>query len=387
MKIKEIEIESIGPIDFLKLSFNDNFNIICGQNGVGKTTILNLIAETFSSSYSQVHKKFGYEKGKWNSVIKKDNVIIKKEFYNNTFEPNESTYSDGLIKEAKNVMYFKTYRDIPYQSINAINKDPKRSSSDYNMSLVNGINIVFFKNWFINRHMWSIHDDHLTRNQLKNLDLAKKMFSILDKKIKFKKIKPDSYDIIIEENSNEIYFEYLSSGYKSVLTIIFGIISEIEFRFINPDLFVSDFEGIIIIDELDLHVHPEWQSKLYHTLKEVFPKVQFIVTTHSPHLIQIANPNEIIALKFNTNNLIIQSVLEKQEYGYQGWTIEEILRDIMGMKDTMSTKYNEKLALFLEAIKKENYDEARKNYEIIDKMLHPLNTVRQILEMQMIGIR
>ena len=50
-------------------------------------------------------------------------------------------------------------------------------------------------------------------------------------------------------------------------------------------------EGIVLIDEVELHMHPSWQRKVLYTLKETFPNIQFIVTTHSPIILSEADEN------------------------------------------------------------------------------------------------
>src|SRR5690606_28696358 len=120
--------------------------------------------------------------------------------------------------------------------------------------------------------------------------------------------------------------------FKSTISIVFGIIKEIEMRFKAPYMIAQDFDGIILIDEIELHLHPEWQGRICSVLKEVFPKAQFFISTHSPHVVQTALKDEVIALE-RRNNEVVRRKLPTSEYGYQGWTIEEILEDVMGMTD------------------------------------------------------
>ncbi|MEK5761019.1 AAA family ATPase, partial [Acinetobacter variabilis] len=68
-----------------------------------------------------------------------------------------------------------------------------------------------------------------------------------------------------------MFYEYLSSGFKSIISILFGIIKDIELRFKEPYCNAKDFDGIILIDEVELHLHPEWQEKASSILKKVFP--------------------------------------------------------------------------------------------------------------------
>ncbi len=93
-------------------------------------------------------------------------------------------------------------------------------------------------------------------------------------------------------------FVSLSDGTRNY----FAIIADIAFKCItlNPHLkndALKKTSGIVLIDELDLHLHPEWQRKIIRSLKDTFPNVQFITTTHSPFLIQETAPNQLIKLK------------------------------------------------------------------------------------------
>jgi predicted ATP-binding protein involved in virulence len=89
---------------------------------------------------------------------------------------------------------------------------------------------------------------------------------------------------------------HLSEGQKIVLNLILNIAFKI--CVLNPHLENPlDFtEGIVLIDELDLHLHPAWQRNIVHALKDVFPKIQFFATSHSPQIIGELKPEEIIVL-------------------------------------------------------------------------------------------
>lgn len=82
----------------------------------------------------------------------------------------------------------------------------------------------------------------------------------------------------------------LSDGYRSVLSLLFELVKQLVrnfgaeqvFKHFKEDNFVIDLEGIVLIDEIDEHLHPTWQTKIGNWFTTYFPKIQFIVTTHSP---------------------------------------------------------------------------------------------------------
>ena len=192
---------------------------------------------------------------------------------------------------------------------------------------------------------------------------------------------------MVNTPQGEIYFEYLSSGFKSIIYLLFSTIKEIEFRFQEHKLKAEDFDGIILIDEIEIHLHPEWQEKIISILKNVFPRAQFIVTTHSPHVIQTAEPNQIMALQLDENsNVILRTDLQTSEYGYKGWTVEEILYDVMGMKTLRTEIYHNLMKEFGIAVDEENEEKAKVIYTQLDKLLHPQNSHRKLLSFQLAKI-
>ncbi|SHL24804.1 AAA domain-containing protein, putative AbiEii toxin, Type IV TA system [Bacillus sp. bc15] len=220
--------------------------------------------------------------------------------------------------------------------------------------------------------------------QKNNFNLATECFGILDENIRFSRVKSETFDIIINTPNGEIYFEYLSSGFKSCIYIIHGIIKEIEYRFKNDGgINVQDYEGIVLIDELDLHLHPQWQARMIYLLKRVIPKAQIIAITHSPHMVQAAEINELIALGVNESGSVYVRQLPNVQYGFQGWTVEEILEDVKGLVETRSPMYIEAITEFEKSIEVENEEEIFEAYRKLDLMLHPSNPLRKLIKLQL----
>lgn len=80
---------------------------------------------------------------------------------------------------------------------------------------------------------------------------------------------------------------------------------------------------------------------------------------------------------------VIRRELPTSEYGYQGWTIEEILEDVMGMQDIRSTKFKEIKKLFDDALDAKNKEQAHLAYAELDKMLHPHYPLRPVFKLQL----
>lgn len=387
MKIQKLSISGIGGLKELTLSFNQGFNVICGANGIGKTTILNIVADAFVSSNSQLKRNSQYKKGAYciefidhNGVSSNRNLEVKE------FNPLAHDTGRYASDNTPYVLLFNINRIINYQPIDSVPKDPRRNIYDVGNILADGVEIHDLKGWFINRYLFCDKTDSLTEEQAQNFLSAQSSFSILDDKVYFKSIDPGSLDIRLSTNAGDIYFEYLSAGYKTCVYIVLGIIKEIEFRFRDPYLKVADFDGVILIDEIDLHLHPTWQARLINTLKKLFPKAQFIVTTHSPSILQSLRTEEIIPLTMDAERNVSIKELELGEYGLQGWTLEEILRDVMEMPETTSEIYQETLRKYDQALNNDDELGAKEAYAILQKMLHPNSNLRKLLEIQMAGL-
>jgi recombinational DNA repair ATPase RecF len=123
LKTKQIIISGIGPIKDLKLDFNDHFNIICGQNGIGKTTILDCLAQSFSVNQISVKRNARIVKGSWDINVDIDNKTERRTFEINSFHPHEGIRglsmqgTHGFYQNSNDVIVFKTHRDIKYRKL------------------------------------------------------------------------------------------------------------------------------------------------------------------------------------------------------------------------------------------------------------------------------
>lgn len=386
MKVTSLELKDVGGIPYLKLeNIDPKMNIICGENGVGKTNILDSIAYCFSELDRDVlAKRAGTNQG--NIYLNFDNNGINDEaniHINHSFPTGQqdSRYLNNIKYESikNSLLYLKVNRVFKYKKESSIKADPDATyRARFNSA---GIDNEDIKQWFISRYLHSAHEGNLSEVQQKNIRLAIKSFTLMNGQYSFKKTTPQN-EIIANTPTGEIYFEYLSSGFKSTLYILLGIIKELEYRFQEKHVAAEDYDGLVLIDEVELHLHPEWQGQICTRLKEVFPKAQFFITTHSPHVVQTARQGEVIALE-RKDGEVIRRELPTSEYGYQGWTVEEILEDVMGMPDLRTQKYNETKKRFDAALDSQNKHEAQAAYDELDKMLHPHYPLRPVFRMQL----
>lgn len=385
MKIESLKIENVGGISSFSLdSFDPNLNIICGENGIGKTNILDSIASLFSNYEPiSISVKSGFEQGCIKSSVdgKVISRPIKKKYTNLTYKTWECVNYDENANF--NLLYLKVNRVFKYRRESSINSDPVVTNRTTENA--EGLDNNDIKQWFVSRYLHSAHVNNLTDVQQENIKLAISCFSLLDNKVTFCKTTTQN-EIIVKTPTGEIYFELLSSGFRSILFILLGIIKEIEYRFQDNNVLASDFNGIILIDEIELHLHPEWQGKVCSVLTKTFPKAQFIISTHSPHVIQTAEANEVIALS-GENGHLEKRTLDIAPHGFKGWTVEEILTDVMGMRDVRTEKYREVYTKFSRALDDNDIKAATEAHNELDKLLHPTYPLRALFKMQLDGLK
>ena len=113
------------------------------------------------------------------------------------------------------------------------------------------------------------------------------------------KLFPEAAELIVTAKSaqlrrdgkTQILFQDLSDGYRSMLALSIDLLRWLTKAFPeNPN--PLQCAGVVLIDELDAHLHPTWQRTIGYWLREKFPKIQFIIATHSPFVAQVADDNE-----------------------------------------------------------------------------------------------
>ncbi len=137
--------------------------------------------------------------------------------------------------------------------------------------------------------------------------------------------------LTVKKGQHRLALGQLSDGERAFLAVIGDIVRRLAIanpRLENPLLGF----GVVLIDELELHLHPQWQRDVVDRLRETFPNIQFITTTHSPFIIQTLRPNELILL----DDLIPGS--------YSNRGLDEIATRVMGIADPdVSPRYLEML--------------------------------------------
>ncbi|RLQ91332.1 AAA family ATPase [Planomicrobium sp. Y74] len=138
----------------------------------------------------------------------------------------------------------------------------------------------------------------------------------------------DTKEVEFQFPNSTVKLEQLSDGYKTIIALATDIMMVMKNRWRSYDA-----EGIVLIDELDAHLHPRWNIEIVRKLRKAFPKIQFIATTHNPLTLRGLLKNEVVVmLEDNDRETIILKNLPEQK----GMMIEDILTSkYFGLYDTL----------------------------------------------------
>ena len=131
--------------------------------------------------------------------------------------------------------------------------------------------------------------------------------------------------LVLDRGEMTLDISQLSDGERGVLALVLDLTRRLALA--NPTLDDPAREGqaVVLIDEIDLHLHPGWQREIVSRLQQAFPRCQFICTTHSPHAISEVHPNGVQYLVRDGDNVGV--VKRPQSYGLDANWILEFLMD------------------------------------------------------------
>ncbi len=178
----------------------------------------------------------------------------------------------------------------------------------------------------------------------------------------FKLIREDE-DYFFKKEGTDIQLELedLSEGYRSNVLLI----SDMLIKILGVGCTPKSIDGIVLIDEFDKHLHPRWQSRLVNQLKESFPKIQFIMTTHNPMSILDREADEIIILED-----IEGKIVAKKRRGTKSIDVSIVLLEYFGVEATVGDEMREKINSFNRLkLKKDLTKDEKKELEELEKFL------------------
>ena len=310
--ISEIDIEKLFHLSDIKIKLDSNKRqhlLLTGKNGSGKTSLL-LEIEKFlrainDEKLSQVFDQYptwineakkkvlsassDSEKYAADKDLKQCLGFLKKysdgvQINLNQYEGLEMMYHNGKFITA----YFPSERKAQFMRPNGVENITLENT--YGIDESAGDILLKYMVHLKTQQAYARNEgDQTTANQIQKwfdrFDSALQI--LLDEESIHIEYDYKKYDFKIRQNGREPFsFNELSDGYSSVIYIVSDLILRMDKNWLLEDKISEyDYQGIVLIDELETHLHIELQKKIFPFLTKFFPKIQFIVTTHSPYIL------------------------------------------------------------------------------------------------------
>ena len=388
MNIQKIRLKNYRCFTDLEIELHDKLTVFVGNNGSGKTSVLEGLAISLGSVFTKLDGLKG-------GSINKNDVRLKAYPMGESIDiqpqyPVEiSTHGiiNGLpvkwkralnsekgsttIKDAKPILeiaekyqsrlragdqslilpfiaYYGTGRlwDYHREKKSDVFRTHSRTNG-YIDSLSGTANIKLMMNWFRMMSFEKMKNNMLDKPSSVELDMVydamKQCFSRITGYTNVELLynmftnEIDCYYVDEQSLQKSISLSRMSDGYKGTLSLIADIAYRI--AVLNPQLGTNGLQetsGVVLIDEVDLHLHPAWQHRILSDLCDIFPKIQFVVTTHAPAVISSVRSENLVILK---NDEVIDPFSE-----IYGNDANSILKEIMGVAErnpTIAAKFEQ----------------------------------------------
>jgi AAA domain, putative AbiEii toxin, Type IV TA system/AAA domain len=342
MWIKIIKLLNIRCFDDIVIDFNDKtgnpqkFTLILGENGAGKSTILKAIAITLTGPHiipilipdGRQWVREGKNFGSITATIMKssddpdigfESIIITLRFFkeDRTVEWNSNPYrfpEKGWLAAAYG----------PYRVPPTLTERKEFYDRSEDPRVVNVINLFNPRSTIISIDSWLKELDYERYRQNTPgytvlIDAIDKLFPP-DSKIQFSNINKEGL-AMFNTPYGETSLDGLSDGYRSMLIWISHLLKSMMIAF--PDSKnLLDSTGILLLDELDAHLHPRWQRRIVSQVVNFFPNLQIITTTHSPLVLQGIKEGKVIVCKRENNYAVLEDLPT-----VEGWRADELLEE------------------------------------------------------------
>ena len=403
MYLKRITIENFKGHTHCELDFKQGFNLLIGDNGMGKKAILEAISVALGGFVAGIDdvasKHFTKDEIRISAMPMGDGsfhrqyetpirVIFSadvdgKEYQwtrkKSSVSASRSTVEPSTIKKVANALSRNPESILPILSYQSAARTwmQKRDASenifstDFNRT-VGYINCLeeasdskSLLNWCAKMEQveWQKGRKISEYESVKNA-LSRFMSIMNEGEVAHIQFDKQSSELSYVTDNTSLPIRFLSAGYQSLIWMVLDIAYRM--AVLNPNLRdkTSEASGVVLIDELDMHLHPKWQWKVIEALQTTFPNVQFIAATHSPILIASCKNGQLIRV-------------EKDEITYDasgyGMEVNDVLCSTQHSRDMVET-VKEQLDTVYKLINDEQFDQAKLRISALKETLgdsHP----------------
>lgn len=318
MQIRELVLKNFRGFDELILKLNGRTVVLAGTNGAGKSSILNAAAILLSYlvgslsngtakgiTLSELDIKNGKEKASlrakinFNDIEREIVISRKRSGVNSESEPEIKDQLEDIIHHLQEgvtnnesfsipvFVHYPVHRYVIDVPLELNNGNGIGRFSAYHNGFLKGVNFSYFFKWFKNQEAME------TKVRVKgNMEYKDRCLNAVREAIyKFmpgfsdlKTVHNGQIRMLITKWNQLLELNQLSDGEKCIIAMIGDLARRLTLA--NPGLDNPlEGQGIVLIDEIELHLHPAMEREIVNRLEETFPNIQFILSTHSPQVL------------------------------------------------------------------------------------------------------
>lgn len=340
MYIKELKLHNIGPFKDAELLFPYEIvdgrmpvTVITGENGTGKSIIIDAIRALLKSAWG-IDRDIVANPDDFSLEMlahtNKDFVIESTQYKDRKIHTNNPLFSQHFTMTASQagivdwvIDYWHSTLGSDSFSINSL------ASIDVNQALVGALD-KSVSNVELTKFICSIDylrssEDVKERQAGQTIyNLIKEIFTKCLHNGKFVSVNRKTLSPVVEVNGMEVTLEKLSSGNLLLIERFIGLIRRMygicELNHL-PISEMTKLKGILLIDEIENHLHPKWQKGVMEIIQNTFPNLQIIITTHSPFIVSSVKDATVYVCKSMTDH----SVVEDETNDYSNLPVDEVL--------------------------------------------------------------
>ena len=286
--INRVVIDNFFSIKEIDLDFQDSKEIyFLGENGDGKSLILMALYLAFNGNYITT-KTDQEETGKAVDILRKNKSsrLIRYDEFDKEYNPQQANYIE-------NIYAYGTHRGR--YSSDTPEEYGFMSLFDFNKTLNDPIT------WLKNQKLLELESLHNEEESIgfrfATDELENMFYELLEKNVK---VEIQGTDVYFVEKGYKLSFEQLSEGYRSIVIFVCDVLYRLSAN-IEKNKDLKSIKGVVLVDEIDLHLHPKWQQVIIKRLRSLLPNIQFFFTTHSATIIQGASNDAIVYRVYREN--------------------------------------------------------------------------------------
>ena len=376
MPIKTFRITNAGPFDDITFEFDEHVNVFVGPNNSGKSTALLALAEATVYPFEFPRKLLKGSHSNWQSILtdgqtfegvlpasirkQPDGVGLLPYIGYSTFIPSlrQSTdYRSGgpLVSSEKRLLMQDSIDDNESSSFNAPELHKRRKLIPTHAILVSD-ELVMRKMWELDYLAYRRGQPHIRQLISRVAEIASEITEGYS--LEFLRIGEDERGLFPQFRTpdGDLPLNVLSQGTQSTLQWVAHFLFGHAQYYDYPEN-LEEKPAILIVDEIDVHLHPSWQRRIIPALTNNFPNLQIFCSTHSPLMLAGLGEGQVQLLNRDAGGRVTVS---SNPWDMAGWSAEEILRSVLGVRDTMDLTTASEIDRMGELSIKENLSDPEK---------------------------